>query len=139
MIYSDKLKDLKKRIKEKFGTVSFFCECSEYPYSEIVKIFSMKMNKLRIDDEIKQVEVLLASTPVLANPDHIPDPEREMLRATIMSNYRSINSFLVDHPEFTKSFMSNIINGKRVKNDDRYRKLKGIVGTMKYKPQPVGT
>lgn len=137
MIYSDKLKDLKRRIKAKFGTVNFFCDCSGYPYSEIVKIFSLKMNKLKIDDEIKRVEVLLASTPVLTNPDHIPAGEPEMLRATIMSNYRSINQFLVDHPEFTRSFMSNLINGKKVKNDSRYQKLKGIVGTLKFKPQPV--
>ena len=136
MSYSNRLKDLKGRIKEKFGTVQYFCESADYPRDEINKIFSMKMSKLKIDDEIKRVEILLAQTPVKANPNHIGDWEREMLRSTIMCNYKSISHFLADHPSFTKSFMSNLINGRKVKNDERVQKLKSVVSGLKMKPQP---
>lgn len=131
MNFSDR-KNLKSRIKDKFKTLKNFSLASGLDYKLINKFFGCKMAKSRIDDFAKLLENLLVETPYLGNPQEINSYDREYIRAKIVLNYRSYNQFLSDNPSFSKPFISNVINGKRTRKDDRYNRLKDAVDKLHY-------
>lgn len=128
---SDK-KDLKARIKSKFKTLKKFSIDSEVDYKLINKFFGCKMAKTKIDEFAKLLETRLVETPVKGNPQEISPFDREYIRTRIVLNYKSYNQFLNDNPSFSKPFISNIINGKRMRKDDRFNRLKDAVDKLNY-------
>ena len=99
-------------------------------YSEINKFFAQRINPNRADEMFKELERLLYQTSPKVNDDEIKKEDREYIRAKIMINYRSVEKFIVDNPSYSKSFISNVINGRRVRNDMRYKRLKEVVDSL---------
>jgi len=135
MNYSDKLTDLKTRIKAKFRTLRNFSTASGIAYTEMNKFFGKKMSKLKIDDFARQLENALQSTTFSEGEKYIQPLDREYVRAKIAVNYKNYNNFILDNPMFSKSFVSNVINGKRMRNDDRYQRLKDALKHLEYSPE----
>jgi hypothetical protein len=130
MNYREKLLDLKHRIRLKFKTLRHFCFSIGMEYSEINKFFAQRINPNRADEMFKELERLLYQTSPKVNDDEIKKEDREYIRAKIMINYRSVEKFIVDNPSYSKSFISNVINGRRVRNDMRYKRLKEVVDSL---------
>jgi hypothetical protein len=46
--------------------------------------------------------------------------ERLAIRGMIFTNYKSVRAFCADFPEFSMTFVSNVLNGVRTKKDAKY-------------------
>jgi hypothetical protein len=57
------------------------------------------------------------------NPDVIQPHERELVRVGILTRFKSVKGFCEKHPQFTKVFISNVINGRRIRRDKRVDEL----------------
>lgn len=132
MNYEEMLLNTKNKIKEKFGTLRHFGYSVDIPYAEINKFFAQRMRPNLAEEFMRNINYLCNTMPSKPRPDGIPAEEREYIRAKIVVNYKNVERFLVDNPEFNKSFISNVINGKRVRNDKRYQRLKLTVDLLKY-------
>ena len=130
MNYREKLLDLKHRIRLKFKTLRHFCKSTGIEYSEINKFFAQRISPNKADEMYKELERLLYQTMPKANEDEIKKEDREYIRAKIMINYRSVEKFILDNPSYSKSFISNVINGRRVRNDLRFKRLKDVVDSL---------
>lgn len=135
MNYSDKLLDLKTRIKAKFRTLRNFSMAADIPYTDMNKFFGRKMAKLKIDDFAKLLNEKLEVTEFTEGQKYILPVDREYVRAKIAVNYRNYNNFIADNPMFSKSFVSNVINGKRMRNDERYQRLRSALSSLEYSPE----
>lgn len=135
MNYSDKLKEIKTRIKAKFRTLRNFSAASGIAYTDMNKFFGRKMAKLKVDDFAKLLNEKLDVTEFTEGEKYILPVDREYVRAKIAVNYRNYNNFIADNPMFSKSFVSNVINGKRMRNDDRYQRLKDALSSLEYSPE----
>lgn len=135
MNYSkEDLNALKKEIKAKFKTLKHFAHSAELEYSTLNKFFGRKLGAVNMDETRNQIARLMTETEVKPILHQIQPDEREFIRRKIMLSYKSVNQFLTDNPQFSKSFMSNIINGKRKNKDMRYRTLKDTVMRLQVNP-----
>lgn len=138
MNYSkDELKSLKKEVKAKFRTLKHFAYSSGMEYPVLNKFFGKKLGSSQMDEVKMQILNLIGSTEVKPFLHQIQPEDREFIRRKIMMNYRSVNHFITDNPQFSKSFMSNIINGKRKNKDLRYRILRDAVMNLQVNPAEV--
>lgn len=138
MNYSkEDIKHLKIAIKNKFGTLKHFAYCSGLDYYLLNKFFGRKLGVLNMDEMKKNLPLILESTECKPHKNMISDEERENLRRRILVNYRSVNQFITDNPHFSKSFISNVINGRRKKMDNRFHNLKNAVLLLNVQPEQV--
>jgi hypothetical protein len=137
MTYEEILIDVKKRIKEKFGTIKHFAYSADIHYAELNKYFAQRMRPKLAEEFKKKIDELIVQTDVKHINNRILAEEREYIRAKILTNYKNVERFLVDNPEFTKSFISNVINGRKIRNDKRYRRLLATVQLLKYAPESL--
>lgn len=131
MSYS-KANDLKIRIKDKFKTIKNFSRLANLNNKELYGYFCFRMAKSKIDEYEKLLEKLIVETPVMGNPQEIDAYDREYIRSRIALNYKTFGHFVVDNPSFSKPFISNIISGKRVRKDERFKRLKEAVDNLQY-------
>lgn len=134
-INHDKLLDLKRRIRSKFKTLRHFGYSANIQYAELTKFFARRMRADALEQMQRNVETLLQTVESKENPKEIKDADRQYIRAKILLNYKSVERFIADNPAYTKSFVSNVINGRRVRNDARYKRLKESVESLKYSPE----
>jgi hypothetical protein len=131
------IKKLKEDIKKKFKTIKHFSYSSGMDYYLLNKFFGKKLGSKNMDETKKEVYKYLESTECKPFLNNIMADEVEYLRRCILINYRSISQFITDNPQFSKSFISNVINGKRIKMDSRYNKFKDSVIALKSKPEEL--
>jgi hypothetical protein len=138
MTYSkEDLKALKKDVKAKFRTLKHFAYSSGMEYPMLNKFFGRKLGAMQMDEVKGQILNLVSSTEVKPFLHQIQPEDREFIRRKIMMNYKSMNHFITDNPQFSKSFMSNIINGKRKNKDLRYKILRDAVMNLQVNPMEV--
>lgn len=125
-----KYRPLKDSIKKKFKTLKNFSRDAGVDYKLINKFFGSKMAKSKIDDFAKMLETLLVETPFSGNPQEITADDREYIRIKIVLSYHSYNEFVTDNPSFSKSFLSNVMSGKRKRKDERFVRLKNAVDSL---------
>lgn len=135
MTYSEQLSELKRKIKLKFKTLKHFGECNEIEYKELNKFFAQRLNPIVADMMFKNLENVLKISQPCVSEKEIPKEDREDLRVRIFLNYRSVDKFIVDNPSFSKSFISNVISGRRVRKDLRFNRLKEAVHSLSALPE----
>lgn len=121
------ISNLKKEIKTKFRTISRFAEVSEIPEKDLRYYLSGKMSSLRSSEYEKSISRLLKLVKPGPDPRFITEAEREYVRTTIVLNFRSIRRFSDKNPEFTISFISNIVTGRRKIRTKRFFELLRIL------------
>lgn len=137
MSYDEILIETKRKIKEKFGTLLHFGNSVGLPYAELNKFFAKRMRITEADVFMRQINELMETKEPIKHPNQIQQEDREYIRAKILINYKNVERFLVDNPEFTKSFISNVINGRKIRSDKRFQRLKATVELLKYKPEEI--
>ncbi len=112
---------LKEQIRSKYGSIQEFARLSGIRYTSINNLFAYRMpqksqEKLvaQIKDKIEQID----------NKDlFMTNDERLVIRGLMFTGYKSVRAFCADFPEFSMTFVSNVLNGLRTKKDIKYYKL----------------
>jgi hypothetical protein len=133
---------LKLEIKSKFRTISRFAEISGIPERDIRYLLSGKMSSSRSLSFERELRRLSRSIKELPDPRFITDYDRETIRGFIALNFRSIRRFSNEFPEFSVSFVSNIVTGRRKLRTERFEKLRRILSEAHFerrlkKPLPL--
>ncbi len=115
---------MKQEIKTKFGTIKSFIDASGLNSNQMIAYINNRMS----DQKKNEFENLIKSKIDQLAPGFVPqylitDKEREKIRLFVVTHYRSIRSFTKVHPEFSLTFISNIITGRKKTKEKRWFKL----------------
>lgn len=133
MNYSNivELKNLKQAIKQKFKTLKHFAYSADIDYYLLNKFFGRKLGSTNMDETKVLVQNYLKTTECKPFVNDVLPEEAEYIRKRILINYRSMSQFITDNPQYSKSFVSNVINGKRKRRDARFHKFRDDVNGLK--------
>lgn len=135
--YQEKLLALKAKIKLKFKTLRHFGISANIEYAELSKFFAQRMAHDKADLFWREIESALRNVNCIPNEKEITKAERDEIRAKIVVNYKSIDRFITDNPGFSKSFISNVITGRRIRKDERFDMLINAVNSLTLTPQEL--
>lgn len=130
MNYFNKRESLKKRIKAKFKTLKNFSDSTGYSYKDLNNFFAGRIGQQMVDDKYKILNQLLMDTKPVPDTKIITGSERELIRVQIAVNYKNVTRFIEKNPGFTKTFISNVINGRRIRVDNRFQRLQKLVNKL---------
>lgn len=114
--------ELKKAIKTKFGSVGNFAVLSGLSYWTITNAFNNRIAIDKIDFVLKEIELKFRTTDS-KNEKLIKPEEREFVRLMLVAKFKSLQNFCNKNPKFSLTFVSNVINGRRKKKDQRFDSL----------------
>ena len=106
-----KSQELKKRIIKKFGSVNAFANHRKQELNSwnIIRALNGSIKK----DQNKLLKVIQDGVEFLNPEKEIKKETAEFIRRTILNEFGSFAEFNRQFPEFSKSFLSNLINGKK--------------------------
>jgi len=115
------MNQIKTEIKQKFGTIAMFQNVAQINKNQMIAYLHDRMSASTRD----QFEHLIREKIDTLSPGFVPtnivtDQEREMIRQFIVINYKSIRSFCKSHPEYSVTFISNIITGRKKTKEKRW-------------------
>lgn len=112
---------LKKQIRSKYGSIQEFARLSGMRYTSINNLFAYRIPQ---KSQEKLVAEITQHIEKIDNKDlFMTNDERLAIRGMIFTNYKSVRAFCADFPEFSMTFVSNVLNGLRTKKDVKYFKL----------------
>ncbi len=117
---------LKSRIREKFGTVRRFAELSGIPETQLRYLLSGKMEVKKADNLMSEIKSKLNLKPK-PDPRYLGPEVRESIRRRIVVEYRSVRRFCNQYPEFTPVLISNIITGRKKRNDEKIDRIISVL------------
>jgi hypothetical protein len=116
------LKTLKEKVIERFGSVRAFAfhPGQVVPSWTVIRVF--RGEKKRNQEELfelleKQAKILKPSK------NKISAGQRELIRRTILIHYKTTTDFCSVYPDFSRTFVSDVIRGKKTTFDARTKKL----------------
>lgn len=115
---------MKTEIKQKFGTIKSFTDFAGINPNQMIAFLNNRMSNETKSQFEQRIRNIIESAPADFRPSNlITDQEREMVRQFVAVNYKSIRSFCKVHPEFTLTFISNVITGRKKTKEKRWHKL----------------
>lgn len=120
-------KQLKKDIKERYGTIQKFCEIAEFSYSKMNMLFANRMKKETEDKMINEVAVLVNQMVNQMVNQIMTEDERKSIRGLMFSKHKNVRTFCMNNEEFSITFVSKIINGQRRKKDKKYHRFIEVI------------
>jgi hypothetical protein len=109
---------LKQQIRNKYGSIQEFARISGIRYTKINNLFAYRMPKASEDKLVEEINAKIQS--IDAADLFMTNDERLAIRGMIFTNYKSVRAFCADFPEFSMTFVSNVLNGVRTKKDAKY-------------------
>jgi hypothetical protein len=109
---------LKQQIRNKYGSIQEFARISGIRYTKINNLFAYRMPKASEDKLVEEIKSKINS--IDAAELFMTNDERLAIRGMIFTNYKSVRAFCADFPEFSMTFVSNVLNGVRTKKDAKY-------------------
>jgi hypothetical protein len=109
---------LKQQIRNKYGSIQEFARISGIRYTKINNLFAYRMPKASEDKLVEEIKSKIDS--IDAAELFMTNDERLAIRGMIFTNYKSVRAFCADFPEFSMTFVSNVLNGVRTKKDAKY-------------------
>lgn len=121
---------MKQEIKEKFGTIKSFVTASGLNENQMIAYIHNRMS----DHKKLEFERLIKSKIDEIAPGFVPqnvinDNDREKVRLFVVTHYKSIRNFTKIHPEFSLTFISNIVTGRKKTKEKRWFKLLSLIET----------
>lgn len=115
---------MKTEIKQKFGTIKSFTDVAGINPNQMIAFLNNRMSNATKNEFEQLIRSKIDSiAPGFKPTNLINDDEREMVRQFVVVNYKSIRSFCKQHPEFTLTFVSNIITGRKKTKEKRWHKF----------------
>ena len=126
--------ELKKDIKDKFGSVANFCRATNFHYKEIANFFNRPDSKAQaIQDKIFMLAKLCAKTDRSKIEDRYINPEdRANIYLKIIQDAGDVLAFTNKHPQWPYEFVYNIIgNNNRIKlKNDRVKRFMSFLDSL---------
>jgi hypothetical protein len=125
----NKTEELKSLIVERFGSVRAFA------FHEGQKIPSWTVIRTLRGEKKRNSEGLLQSIEdqihkLKPSRMKITEGQRELIRRTIAVNFKTSTDFCSIHSEFSRTFVSDVIRGKRSVFDLRMKRLFNLILTI---------
>jgi len=118
------MNQIKTEIKQKFGTIAMFQNVAQINKNQMIAFLHNRMSSTTRDQFERVIrEKIDTLSPGFVPTNIVTDQEREMIRQFIAINYKSIRSFCKSHPEFSVTFVSNIITGRKKTKEKRWFSL----------------
>lgn len=111
------IEELKNRIKDKFGTVTHFCDCANLDIYEVQKLFtaSVRAESRESKRKIHLAEIYIICIDTDADSDTVKQISyglREAIRNKINA-LGGVSEFVKHNHEYSESTIRQIINGRR--------------------------
>lgn len=123
----NRIAEIKKLMKDKFGTIRRFSELSGIPEKNLRNFFSGKLAMSTIEKLSTDLIEQINQTPVEENPNTVGQLDKEFIRGGISIKYKSIREFCRMHPKFKPVMVSNILTGRRKKRDGKVKEIIGLL------------
>lgn len=113
----------KKAIKTKFGTISRFIQLSGLEKKPVMAWMAGRMSQTLVDDFTRVLDTAIKSVQTHPDPRKITREQRDFIRLQILIHWKTISNFTQQHPQFSHTFISNVITGRRKTADSRLNDL----------------
>lgn len=111
--------DVQTAIKRKFRTIRNFCESSGIKYHVMTNAITGRLSSPRSQDVLNKAKQQIAECELLPCVWCIDQDQREFVKKAVKNRFGTLQNFCKNHPEFTLTFVHNVIAGKRKRVDDR--------------------
>lgn len=123
MAQLDHIKKIKHLIRFKFKSIRRFCQIAGFDESEMRNFMSGKMAIKKSESYCEKVEFKIHSCNLEEDPKHLSEEQREYIRRNIVVKYHSIRGFCRTFSNYRPVMISNMITGRRKKNDSRAKEV----------------
>ena len=110
-------------IRENFGSIKNFCRITKFNYFTATNAINGRLSERKTEFILNQLNELIESTPKPNCDECINDNEREMIRVQLLTRFKTTRNFVAQHPDFSGTFVHNVIAGKRKIRDGRFDQL----------------
>jgi hypothetical protein len=110
-------------IRENFGSIKNFCRITKFNYFTATNAINGRLSERKTEFILNQLNDLIQSTPKPNCDDCINDNEREIIRVQLLTKFKTTRNFVAQHPDFSGTFVHNVIAGKRKIRDGRFDNL----------------
>ena len=114
-------KIIKNRILFKFGSVNAFANHRKQELNAWTIVRTLDGSRKK--DQERFLSIISEGCEYLRPEKEIQDSTRQFIRRTIVNEFGSFAAFNRENPEYSKSFLSNVINGSKKLFDDKTRDL----------------
>jgi uncharacterized protein YeaC (DUF1315 family) len=113
----------KKAIKTKFGTIGRFIHLAGLEKKPVMSWMAGRMSQTLVDDFTRVLDTAIKQIDPHPDPRKITQEQRDFIRLQILIHWKTISNFTQQHPEFSHTFISNVITGRRKTADQRLNDL----------------
>lgn len=121
--------DIQNGIKRKFGTIRNFCESSGVKYHVITNAMTGRLPGQRSQKVLELAKQQINDFDLMPCVWCIDQEQREFVKKGVKNKFGTLQNFCKNHPEFTLTFVHNVIAGKRKRVDDRVLALIDAINT----------
>jgi hypothetical protein len=116
--YVDPL-DVSTAIKRKFKTIRNFCHASGIKYHVMTSAINGRMSTPRSQSILNQAKQSIHETDLAPCIWCIDDDQRKFVENAVKTRFATLQNFCRQNPQFSLTFVHNVIAGKRKRVDDR--------------------
>jgi hypothetical protein len=120
---NNKLFSTQYQIRENFGSIKNFCRITNFNYFTATNAINGRLSERKTEFILNQLNELIHSTPKPNCDECINDNEREIIRVHLLTRFKTTRNFVKQHPDFSGTFVHNVIAGKRKIRDGRFEQL----------------
>lgn len=116
--YVDPL-DISMAIKRKFKTIRNFCHASGIKYHVMTSAINGRMSTPRSQSILNQAKQSIHETDLAPCIWCIDNDQRIFVEKAVKTRFGTLQNFCRQNPQFSLTFVHNVIAGKRKRVDDR--------------------
>jgi len=111
--------DVSTAIKRKFKTIRNFCHASGIKYHVMTSAINGRMSTPRSQSILNQAKQTIHETELMPCVWCIDKDQRIFVERSLKSQFGTLQNFCRQNPQFSLTFVHNVIAGKRKRVDDR--------------------
>jgi hypothetical protein len=111
--------DVSTAIKRKFKTIRNFCQASGIKYHVMTSAINGRMSTPRSQSILNQAKQTIHETELAPCIWCIDTDQRIFVEKALKSQFGTLQNFCRQNPQFSLTFVHNVIAGKRKRVDDR--------------------
>jgi hypothetical protein len=111
--------DVSTAIKRKFKTIRNFCQASGIKYHVMTSAINGRMSTPRSQSILNQAKQTIHETELAPCIWCIDNDQRIFVEKALKSQFGTLQNFCRQNPQFSLTFVHNVIAGKRKRVDDR--------------------
>jgi hypothetical protein len=117
---------LKDAIRKKYGSIVNFSKMTGIRYSVLTNFFAYRLIPSSEEKTLIAINDKL-SNDVNLKKLYISDDERIEVRKMIFGHYKNVKAFSTKYPQFSNTFIGNVLNGVRRIKDAKFLSLVNLL------------